>query len=54
MYIIRSVNEKGPGDCPLYWNEQQGWVARLYATVYTTNEMEKYMWMPVGGEWIDL
>ena len=58
MFIIRSVNEKDDSMWPyppksLYWNNEDGWVDRASATLFTLQEVGKYMWLPIGGEWVE-
>ena len=53
MSIIRSVSEiDDVTGQSLYWSNKDGWVDKGSATIFTNAEMEKYLWLPIGGEWV--
>jgi hypothetical protein len=37
---------------PLFWNNEDGWVDEMGATIFDDFEMETYTHIPEGGTWI--
>ena len=46
-YVVRSVDD----DEGVFWNNEQGWVDRECATVFSAREMAQFN-LPLGGEWV--
>lgn len=54
LYVVRSNEERDDGDAPLYWSNDQGWVALAAATTFTKSESETLN-LPLGDcEWAEL
>tara|TARA_B100001057_G_scaffold335786_1_gene336504 strand:- start:260 stop:769 length:510 start_codon:yes stop_codon:yes gene_type:complete len=48
---IVMVGEKGIEGETLYWSNDEGWVGRESATLFTNDEREIYPSIPQGGKW---
>lgn len=45
MYIIKSENDD------TYWNNDDGWTDREWATIFTVEETTVFN-LPIGGMWV--
>ena len=53
MYIIESIVEKDDTNEVLYWNNQDGWTLKPYATRFTEEEKRKFN-LPTLSKWVRL
>lgn len=52
-YYIRSTVEVDSEDgYPLYWSNDDGWVDKDSATVFTANEKDSIPYIPANSEWV--
>jgi hypothetical protein len=49
-YVIILLDPEQYNDEPLYWNNEDGWVDWLSATVFTPDERDRFN-LPMDGAW---
>lgn len=52
LWRIQSTTERDfDTDFPLYWSNENGWVARPSSDTFTTEEKSVFN-LPIGGRWL--